>query len=190
MQHDDVPSRRNLPLGNYTRGPLGGDCWAWRLVLCPTSGSQHGPLDILQLDTDKGRANLSFYFSVKWSNYSIVDSQHFSRDVDHSSVQQRPDSWHCFLSEICSAYPTFRELAQIPSSGPSMSYRQIYLVISSSTSSLSWTSFTTTSDSKIQIRISPYMCLHKSRVEAGSNTSTVALRVVGGDEKGTHCLGL
>jgi hypothetical protein len=27
------------------------------------------------------------------------------------------------------------------------------------------------------------------RVEAGSNTSTVALRVVGGDEKGTQCLG-
>jgi hypothetical protein len=28
------------------------------------------------------------------------------------------------------------------------------------------------------------------RVEAGSNTSTVALRVVGGDEKGTQCLGV
>jgi hypothetical protein len=27
------------------------------------------------------------------------------------------------------------------------------------------------------------------RVEAGSNTSAVALRVVGGDEKGTQCLG-
>jgi hypothetical protein len=27
-------------------------------------------------------------------------------------------------------------------------------------------------------------------VEAGSNTSAVALRVVGGDEKGTHCLGV
>jgi hypothetical protein len=26
------------------------------------------------------------------------------------------------------------------------------------------------------------------RVEAGSNTSTVALRVVGGDERGTQCL--
>jgi hypothetical protein len=26
------------------------------------------------------------------------------------------------------------------------------------------------------------------RVEAGSNTSSVALRVVGGDEKGTQCL--
>jgi hypothetical protein len=30
----------------------------------------------------------------------------------------------------------------------------------------------------------------ETRVEAGSNTSTVALRVVGGDEKGTQCLGL
>jgi hypothetical protein len=30
----------------------------------------------------------------------------------------------------------------------------------------------------------------ESRVEAGSNTSTVALRVVGGDEKGVHCLGV
>jgi hypothetical protein len=29
-----------------------------------------------------------------------------------------------------------------------------------------------------------------TRVEAGSNTSTVALRVVGGDEKGIQCLGL
>jgi hypothetical protein len=28
------------------------------------------------------------------------------------------------------------------------------------------------------------------RVEAGSNTSTVALRVVGSDEKGTQCLGV
>jgi hypothetical protein len=28
------------------------------------------------------------------------------------------------------------------------------------------------------------------RVEAGSNTSTVALRVVRGDEKGTQCLGV
>jgi hypothetical protein len=27
-------------------------------------------------------------------------------------------------------------------------------------------------------------------VEAGSNTSTVVLRVVGGDEKGTQCLGV
>jgi hypothetical protein len=29
-----------------------------------------------------------------------------------------------------------------------------------------------------------------TRVEAGSNTSTVALQVVGSDEKGTQCLGL
>jgi hypothetical protein len=29
-----------------------------------------------------------------------------------------------------------------------------------------------------------------SHVEAGSNISTVVLRVVGGDEKGTQCLGL
>jgi hypothetical protein len=28
------------------------------------------------------------------------------------------------------------------------------------------------------------------RVEAGPNTSTVALRVAGGKEKGTHCLGV
>jgi hypothetical protein len=27
-------------------------------------------------------------------------------------------------------------------------------------------------------------------VKAGSNTSSVALRVVGGDEKGTHCHGV
>jgi hypothetical protein len=31
---------------------------------------------------------------------------------------------------------------------------------------------------------------YTTRVEAVSNTSSVALRVVGGDEKGTHCLGL
>jgi hypothetical protein len=30
----------------------------------------------------------------------------------------------------------------------------------------------------------------QSRVEVGSNTSTVALQVVGGDEKGTQCLGV
>jgi hypothetical protein len=30
----------------------------------------------------------------------------------------------------------------------------------------------------------------KTRVEAGSNTSTVKLRVVGGDEKGIQCLGV
>jgi hypothetical protein len=29
-----------------------------------------------------------------------------------------------------------------------------------------------------------------TRVEAGSNTSTVALRVVGGDEKEIQCLGV
>jgi hypothetical protein len=29
----------------------------------------------------------------------------------------------------------------------------------------------------------------QDRVEAGSNTSTVALRVVGGDETGMQCLG-
>jgi hypothetical protein len=29
-----------------------------------------------------------------------------------------------------------------------------------------------------------------TRVEAGSNTSTVALRVVGAEEKGTKCLGV
>jgi hypothetical protein len=32
--------------------------------------------------------------------------------------------------------------------------------------------------------------LRTSCVEAGLDTSTVALRVVGGDEKGTQCLGL
>jgi hypothetical protein len=30
----------------------------------------------------------------------------------------------------------------------------------------------------------------ESRMEAGSNTSTVALRVVRGDENGTQCLGV
>jgi hypothetical protein len=29
-----------------------------------------------------------------------------------------------------------------------------------------------------------------ARVEAGPNTSSVALRVIGGDEKGTRCLGV
>jgi hypothetical protein len=33
-------------------------------------------------------------------------------------------------------------------------------------------------------------CVTLSRVEAGSNTSIVALRVVGGDEEGTQCLGV
>jgi hypothetical protein len=32
--------------------------------------------------------------------------------------------------------------------------------------------------------------LLEARVEAGSYTSTVALQVVGGDEKGTQCLGV
>jgi hypothetical protein len=31
--------------------------------------------------------------------------------------------------------------------------------------------------------------LWRDRVEAGTNTSTVTLRVVGGDEKGPQCLG-
>jgi hypothetical protein len=47
--------------------------------------------------------------------------------------------------------------------------------------------------------IQPSLCsfLHSAvtalrvpRLEAGSNTSTVALRVVGGDEKKTQCLGV
>jgi hypothetical protein len=33
-------------------------------------------------------------------------------------------------------------------------------------------------------------CWCPARVEAGSNTSTVALRVVEGDENGTQCLGV
>jgi hypothetical protein len=33
-----------------------------------------------------------------------------------------------------------------------------------------------------------HQCSATSRVEAGPNTSTVALRVVGGDGKGTQCL--
>jgi hypothetical protein len=35
-----------------------------------------------------------------------------------------------------------------------------------------------------------YTTFVEPRVEAGSNTSTVALRVVGGDKKGTQCLGV
>jgi hypothetical protein len=35
-----------------------------------------------------------------------------------------------------------------------------------------------------------YRLIQLFRVEAGSNTSTVALRVVGGDEKGIQCLGI
>jgi hypothetical protein len=31
--------------------------------------------------------------------------------------------------------------------------------------------------------------IHESPVEAGSNTSTVALRIVGGDENGIQCRG-
>jgi hypothetical protein len=46
----------------------------------------------------------------------------------------------------------------------------------------------------VQIRVSVYIWVYEggmglARVEAGSNTSTVALRVVGGDEKGIRCLG-
>jgi hypothetical protein len=33
-------------------------------------------------------------------------------------------------------------------------------------------------------------CIYIPRVEAGSNTSTVALLVVGGDKNGTQCLGI
>jgi hypothetical protein len=36
---------------------------------------------------------------------------------------------------------------------------------------------------------SPVVYKQSSRVEEGSNTSTVAQRVVGGDEKATQCLG-
>jgi hypothetical protein len=32
--------------------------------------------------------------------------------------------------------------------------------------------------------------LYNPRVQTGSNTSTVSLRVVGGDDKGTQCLGV
>jgi hypothetical protein len=39
----------------------------------------------------------------------------------------------------------------------------------------------------VLVRINP---VFKSRVEARSNTSTVALRVVGGDEKETRCQGV
>jgi hypothetical protein len=35
-----------------------------------------------------------------------------------------------------------------------------------------------------------FVAVISSRVEAGSNTSTVALRVVGDDEKRTQCLGV
>jgi hypothetical protein len=36
----------------------------------------------------------------------------------------------------------------------------------------------------------PPLYTENSRVEAGCNASTVALRVVEGDEKGTRCLGI
>jgi hypothetical protein len=39
-------------------------------------------------------------------------------------------------------------------------------------------------------KVSSNLEFPQSRVEAGSNISTVALRVVGGDEKGTQCLGV
>jgi hypothetical protein len=46
----------------------------------------------------------------------------------------------------------------------------------------------------LQIQKQGYMKVRlldeNSHVEAGSNTSTVALRVVGGDEKGIQCLGV
>jgi hypothetical protein len=34
-----------------------------------------------------------------------------------------------------------------------------------------------------------HVLLSESRLEAGSNTSAIALRVIGGDEKATQCLG-
>jgi hypothetical protein len=47
----------------------------------------------------------------------------------------------------------------------------------------------------VKYKLSLYIILRinsdfKSCVEVGSNTSAVALRVVGGDEKGTQCLGV
>jgi hypothetical protein len=48
----------------------------------------------------------------------------------------------------------------------------------------------TKSDKKCAIKyISIAYYIKSSRVETGSNTSTVALRVVGGDEKGTSAWG-
>jgi hypothetical protein len=35
-----------------------------------------------------------------------------------------------------------------------------------------------------------YGRIYRARVKAGSNTSTVVLRIVGGGEKGTQCLGV
>jgi hypothetical protein len=42
----------------------------------------------------------------------------------------------------------------------------------------------------MRVKIFSELCPKSARVEAGSNTSIVALRVVGGDEKGTQCLGV
>jgi hypothetical protein len=42
----------------------------------------------------------------------------------------------------------------------------------------------------IYIEESKYEYFEGSPVEVGSNTSTITLRVVGGDEKGTQCLGV
>jgi hypothetical protein len=43
---------------------------------------------------------------------------------------------------------------------------------------------------KLYIALNVYLYTYVSRVEEGSNTSTVALRVVGGDEKESQCLGV
>jgi hypothetical protein len=40
----------------------------------------------------------------------------------------------------------------------------------------------------LTLTLNPVGEWREPRMEAGSNTSTVALRVVGGDEKGTQCL--
>jgi hypothetical protein len=40
------------------------------------------------------------------------------------------------------------------------------------------------------VRLNVRVCKFLTVLEAGSNTSTVALRVVGSDEKGTQCLGV
>jgi hypothetical protein len=42
----------------------------------------------------------------------------------------------------------------------------------------------------LSLSVPPYSILGLPRVELVSNKSTVALRVVGGDEKGTQCLGI
>jgi hypothetical protein len=41
-----------------------------------------------------------------------------------------------------------------------------------------------------RLSLEPKPTKSHARVEAGSNTSTVVLRVLGGDEKGTQCLGV